>query len=890
MQRRLYNKILCLLCVSSFALGGPYAHPAPYSRDTLAPHSAFESRREESIKKIRYNLLERFLSDKKTAQSIFAQKRFPPLPYGLTKDFLTVLDIQPASGNMAQTRAILDGIPVTLYFFLDRNAVKAEPDIGIVTEADISRARATGFWIAKTAPAVPMQQTLTEPELRTIEAPLSRIPAEEVKNILVYGLVDRIRFDPKLGEEIIMLWPLVSALHARYPHANIYVASQFPDVFFARHFGPKVIPVPRNMRDVKNWKYTRSNWDSFTLPEISEPRKAGARAAFIEDRKIDMVFSLSLARNRFVPREELLARNAAPPHIFALDPITLYSSALGPQMTGKPKPALYQDRGGTLYTVAGTEDIRRQAAPSDRLTEAGIWKWMIGAVRTLGLDVGENAPATLRLDISEAADALVLLRELFYKNNPAGVFDPTKKLIVVNVYAVTQGTLVTEDEWFELIATLVRNVGNAYFLFTHGGEMDADFMLIENIVEKVNKQVPGAENSMLVPQFNIYPHINHLLGIASGIITPDTGMSHLASGVYNIPAAVITTNSILHWMPPRENATPVIIMRHGELLRHYGYSPYSRNAVALLQGNFSFALGKIREFAEEIARAPERPEAVAAKIAGATYTERAELDQELLRHAVPQPHAEKDLLFFIKKTLDGLPMRDTLPRDLTPRIAFVDSAAQTGIGVPRFSAKIFTPRVDEPILLVDISSLETVTLPDGTEAQTVKEQTKKLDILHEIVGHLAARRLFQSFGMLHNPLIAHDDKTRRFLQTEEEVLSRIMHFIAAYLLYKNAGMSFDEGMVKKFQRLDAMTDFDWIIDLTIRYVAYLSRNECLSTYAHAEALRDPETAGKIKADLKQKYLLGIFEFFGVQGVPGLKDDPRRQFQPGPAEAAVGASA
>ncbi|MEA3489971.1 MAG: hypothetical protein U9R44_06515, partial [Candidatus Omnitrophota bacterium] len=167
---------------------------------------------------------------------------------------------------------------------------------------------------------------------KIIETPLSNIPEDEIKNILVYS--DLCQLDSKLGEMVINLWPLVTELNKKYPDAVIYVSARFPDIFFAKQFKGRIKPMPRSEEDIRDWEYDINEWKDYTVEQMSEAdgRERGSKRwkGFLNDKKIDMVFGMFPSPLYFSHMSPEDFPHSRPPHVILTDSLAQLNSAQEP--------------------------------------------------------------------------------------------------------------------------------------------------------------------------------------------------------------------------------------------------------------------------------------------------------------------------------------------------------------------------------------------------------------------------------------------------------------------------------------------------------------------------------------------------------------------------------
>lgn len=652
-------------------------------------------------------------------------------------------------------------------------------------------------------------KTEKESPATTVVRPMDGIPAGEVRNILVYTL-DSI--DAKLGESIISEWPLVSGLFKAYPGSVIYIATAYPHLYESSIFRGRVVPIPLSATDARASRYIRqlkkkSGPGIYTVPDLRSRKEE--RKRFIMDHAIDMVVDSSrlLETFRIDPADFPEGRF---PHLFKMEPAIKharamdYSKALGPAGWGPlmmhseswsgwhdapesrgeerwtlaqdPSEPVYMDRQGRYHRVIGLDEMLADVAPGDgidiprnsvwprgELGDAGIWDLSIGLCRTLGLPVSRADLLKIRLNNDEFEAAQAILGHYHALSHRIdGDFEPLKKVVVINVYAQTHGTdIIDLQGWVDLITELV-NANDAYYVFTSGGRMDTDAGYVKQIYDMVKERVrdPARANQLLVPRDQIYPVINDILGIADAVITIDTGFSHLASGVFDVPTVVLTLPSIRHWLTPRDNR------------------------LAVEWDGSGAQVGKISSFISAIVERQDSAQ-VARIVSNYSLENRMRLDSLLVsgRQVIDRrtgetrslriqaPAAEEDLRRFAKTYLADIGLDPDLAEELIPDVAFVDSALQLGIDVPRFRAKLYSD-IDRTYLLVDRSVL----VEKEGIGLVIADAVKNADIVHEIFGHRLLRSVEPDFEGIYREAMrmrwAPPDLS--FTKTIEEILARFV--------------------------------------------------------------------------------------------------------------------
>ena len=636
--------------------------------------------------------------------------------------------------------------------------------------------------------------------LESISRPLSDtniIKDGEIRNVLVFVPND----GEKLGESIIDGWPLVVSLVNKFPQATIYVATDFPDMYFSQQFKGKVRPIPpKNLKDLRNevggrrWAdYPGSEWDNYTLEGMKGKRYLNE---FLIDKKIDAIFDIygwsgahfqDLRPADFPDNRLPYQFSAFSPakSIVGYTPRFRWNEDVRTQEPAVPQQdPVFTDRQGREYRISGFRDIVERIAPNESVMDEGVWRYAMEIYSSFGLDVNASSIEPLQLSLKEMNAALTILKELYKNASYSKPFDPLKKIFVINVYAVSQGNLISKAVWAKIIRRLLDET-DAYLVFTRGGRMDSDNSLIDEILTMVGKR---AENRILLPKIELYPGITDILGVADWALTPDTGLSHLASGVYDKPTCIITRQRVLHWLPPRsENVHTVIADNPTDYSISYRLvhgNPNQSETSRLLDMLHKDVIEDIVRQARMVDEQPTKPDVLAARISSMSIANKAMLDKELLEHQLDKsnfPGAEEDLRSYLKGYLNLLGYGS----DLIPNIAYIDTAAQLGIDNPRFKVKLYLEDPRTYYLLIDKRAL--IQKADGTWA--VQDDVKKFDILHEVMGHMLIRSRFPEFEEMHRLAVRTGVDSDEVItaKTIEEALARLMT-ILAYKMIRQAGI------------------------------------------------------------------------------------------------------
>ncbi len=683
-----------------------------------------------------------------------------------------------------------------------------------------------------------------------------------IKNILVFDPEEGL-MGPKLGESIINAWPLMAALTKKYKDATIYVVTDFPDIYFSEQFGGKVRPVPTSAisglidEGGNKWKeYNIEEWSGYTLQSMKEPEVV---AQFLVDKKIDLVFDLYkgfLSGNMepvFSGIKPQMFENGTMPYIFTLFPATKLFSGTRREFisgsVGRLITPVVTDRQGERYLISGMDKAIEDIDDAGMVDDAGIWRLSISTCRAIGLDIDRSSLGVLEPNLKERNAALAILKEWHDRaSGGTAQFDPLKKIFIINVYGVSHPDIISNRAWSTIISRLLKET-DAYLIFTHGGKMDIDVNKIDDILKDVVNPSP---NRILLPRQELYPAITSVMAVADWVLTPDTGLSHLASGVYNKPTCILTTGDITHWLTPRsKTAKPVFVDNPYDVVTRANveYARYHATGIGSdfldsVEGQlYKEVIEKVLVEARAVDRRPMRPAVLSGRLSALSITGRAELEREAVEDARQKglefPGAAEDLRKFVASYLDML----GYDHRLMPEIVFVDTASQMGIDVPRFMVKLHWGE-SATILLIDKSAL--ARKDDGS--WTVLDNVKKFEVLHEVLGHMFVRSRYPEFEAVSRRAIrdGHESTHLLMTKTEEEILARILTFMA-YKKIKDIAPAFkNEIMETRMAELGLSTDLaDMPLFLTAIVKTILSTDDDLNIHKYRKMLENDKAAGHI---------------------------------------------
>jgi hypothetical protein len=270
------------------------------------------------------------------------------------------------------------------------------------------------------------------------------------------------------------MWALVTTLWRQFPEATIYVASPYSEIYLAKQFKGRIKPV-----------------------KIEELEKKEDLARFLSQQKIDTAFNISPAPHalRYFNGESL-------PNLFEIPSASSMTSAME-DVLHRLSPIYFRDRNNRLHRLSGEDELFRNLfgnaveRPDAEgrlhlpLGEAGIWRLSIEMCRQMGLEVTRDDLFAISLDSEEsrkeARDGVRLLEEVYNRQHEgepnAPKFDRMKKIVVVNIYAITQAYILDENDWIEGLLALIEGktveengklvhkpgIKDAYFVFSEIG-------------------------------------------------------------------------------------------------------------------------------------------------------------------------------------------------------------------------------------------------------------------------------------------------------------------------------------------------------------------------------------------------------------------------------------
>ncbi|KJJ84952.1 hypothetical protein OMAG_001182 [Candidatus Omnitrophus magneticus] len=563
------------------------------------------------------------------------------------------------------------------------------------------------------------------------DRPLDGIPKSEIKNILI--LTEDKILGVKLGETIIELWPLATPLLKKFPDANILIASEFSEIFNGKTFHNKIKILPQE-----------------TLAELrTSPEKI---EKFFNTNNFDLIFYIGMHAG--IVKKIVYSKNNTKPKPYLcqiVSPLSItqaFSTAI--KETNLMSDNNYNfiafwDTHGKKYII-NTTNIFKNIMKSSKNSNfefgwAGIWNLTIKMYESLGLKVNRKNLLQLKLSNEETFGAIKWLKNLFdestkeYKHIK---FDPQKKIIVVNVYAVTQKNILTEDEWSGIIAKLAHEIKDAYFIFPRGGKMDPDYEYVERIVRNakiiLKEDVTHKDNlndiQLVLPRKNIYPYMHDLLGISNAVVSLDTGFSHLASGVYNLPLCLITSPNIIHWIPPKDNIFTIFFQGVFQ-----NASRYLKETEIKKQERIN---NEIKNLADWLNKQASMKHTLSKRLSSLSDEYASILDKNLLNHySIDAPLDEKKIHDFAANIVKQL----KLPESITPEIKFVNTSEQIGIELSRFSIKLRAFSNKKTYLLIDANNKNQEYLSD-----ILNNESNKIEFIHELLGRSITRITFPEFS------------------------------------------------------------------------------------------------------------------------------------------------
>lgn len=417
-------------------------------------------------------------------------------------------------------------------------------------------------FFAKTPPTDQIREDLQLPFSFNIEGqiirPFDSLSEGQVGNILILDDVG------KLGVSIIDIWPLIVSLRKKYPNKIIYVASEYAEIFLARHFQGMVKP-------------------------ITSPVLTGYEEKFgkeLIEKGVGLILSVSLspeAHSALI----LDAIKASDPNAAVPFVINIFRGSASPmdiKWLLEPEQPTFTTKDGREFKIYGfSADSIFDASGS------GVWRHSFQLCRALGLDLEETDIDVVKETADDEKEVLDFLEREYRAQTPQSFretsFDRRKPIILVNVYAITQKDIVPPDFWVEMLVRLINRF-DAYYVFSAGSPKDQPTSYVEKIVNYAREQVgPEKANTIILPKMPLYPYIDELIAHSVGVVTPDTGFGHLASGVYGKRTLLLIKPSSYHWKLFRNNVNAFVVGAPGKVDRvindfvteiEYAYAQFER--------------------------------------------------------------------------------------------------------------------------------------------------------------------------------------------------------------------------------------------------------------------------------------------------------------------------
>ncbi|MDD3088358.1 MAG: GNAT family N-acetyltransferase [Candidatus Omnitrophica bacterium] len=238
-----------------------------------------------------------------------------------------------------------------------------------------------------------------------------------------------------------------------------------------------------------------------------------------------------------------------------------------------------------------------------------------------------------------------------------------------------------------------------------------------------------------------------------------------------------------------------------------------------------------------------------AKAAALSSRKRSELDAELIDRSRPMGPVIRDNLEFVRTCLKAIGMADLR---LLPAVAVVDSAEQMGIDEPRFIFKLHKEAGGDSVLMVDKTAFR---VSDGTSILK-----RRIELLHEVVGHKLARLMFPEFVEAAVEAAAADDSEDILItKTIEEVLAWLVTFRAVGVIVRDAANIIKEEELKRIGMPGYAPDASTPVQIQLVMDEMLMKNQELSAFRYRVPIRD--FGEKIKRAIEDIYLPAVDNLF-----------------------------
>lgn len=381
--------------------------------------------------------------------------------------------------------------------------------------------------------------------VRPLEMPVEE--ASKIEKIFIIGHQGQEHM--QLSSDVKNFGIFVPLLLTKFPKATIYIAADYPNLFAAKRFSSRVVPV----RDSDYLKASEpqtvepTQVPRGTIADVIAQGHSGKFATWLADQKFDMVFdftrngeSLQDALLKMTDNESETKRGKLPVAFIHMNPLVGAEVATA----GEARPVIMIDankpRGSQVYRIKGTENAATRKTPQGKspkqwemskrvFRETGLLKDKMDLqdvdLQQLGLDELEKEWAKMEL---EAMLRRAGLAELEIQD----VMKNGRKFIYVNVFSHSEPELGNPELWVPMLSWILKNTDAVLFFASSGLKDQARHAeKLEPVLTALKAMHPEASKRIVsvTPDLSV-DRVIQLMRVMDLVMTPDhSGFSDIAT-------------------------------------------------------------------------------------------------------------------------------------------------------------------------------------------------------------------------------------------------------------------------------------------------------------------------------------------------------------------------
>ena len=374
--------------------------------------------------------------------------------------------------------------------------------------------------------------------------------AAKVQNIFIVG--HQGQNYAQLSYDVKHFGIFVPLLLKKFPNAKIHIAADYPNLFAAKRFSSRVVPV----RDSDYLKGTEpqtvepTSVPRGTIADVIAQGHAEKFATWLTDQGCDMVFDFTrngeslqgalLKMSEQERKKPVAERRYLPAAFIHMSPLAGADAPAG----NVPKPVVVIDankpQGSQLYHVKGTETASTRKTPQGKppkhwemikrvFRELGLWKDKMDLqdidLQQLGLDELEKEGVKKELEG-------MLRRTGLAEPDIQEVMKNGRKFIYVNVFSHSEPELGGSELWVPMLSWILKNT-NAVLFFASSGPKDQarHAEKLEPVLVALKAMHPEALKRIVsvTPDLSV-DKVIQLMRVMDLVMTPDhSGFSDMAT-------------------------------------------------------------------------------------------------------------------------------------------------------------------------------------------------------------------------------------------------------------------------------------------------------------------------------------------------------------------------